>query len=71
MTRRQLTRILGALLLCLAVYGFSNHHGSAKVDLGEGKLEAFVAAAAAVDGVTAFWQPKIIAADGFGGRDPA
>ena len=64
MTRRQLTRILGAFLLCLAVYGYSYDRGSAKVDLGDRKLEAFVAAAAAVDGVTAFWQPKIIAADG-------
>lgn len=63
MPGRQLPRILGAFLLCLAVYGFSNDRGSAKVELGDGKLEAFVAAAAAVDRVMATWQPKIIGAE--------
>lgn len=63
MTRRQLTRICGAFLLCLAVFAFSNDRGSAKGDLEDRKLEAFVMAAAAADGVMATWQPRIVRAD--------
>lgn len=63
MTRYQLPRIGGALLLCLLVFGFSNHRGSADGESEHQKLEAFVEAAAAVDGVTAAWQPRITQAE--------
>lgn len=63
MKRYQLPRIGGALLLCLLVFGFSNHRGSADGDSEHRKLEAFVMAAAAVDGVAASWQPRITRAE--------
>lgn len=64
MTRRQLTKIGGAILVCLTIIGFSIHRGAANVDLEDRKLEAFITAAAAVDNVMASWQPKIVRADG-------
>lgn len=63
MRRRHLFRLLGAVLFGLAVFGLSNHRGSANVDTEDRKLEAFIEAAAAVDGVMATWQPKIGRAD--------
>lgn len=64
MLRPYLFRVLGAVLLGCAIFGLSNHRGSAHVDAEDRKLEAFVEAAAAVDGVMAVWQPKIAQAGG-------
>lgn len=63
MVRHQLTKIGGAFLLGVAIFGLSNDRGSANVDHDDRKLEAFIEAAAAVDSIMASWQPKIIRAD--------
>lgn len=63
MFRSCLFRVLGVVLLGCAIFGLSHHRGSAHVDAEDRKLEAFVEAAAAVDGVMAVWQPKIAQAD--------
>ena len=63
MPRRPLLKICVAILLGLALFGFSNERGSATGEAGDRKLEAFIEAAAAVDGVIAAWQPKIVRAD--------
>ena len=63
MTGRQLLKICGVILFGLAIFGFSNERGSANGDPEDQKLEAFIEAAAAVDGVMAVWQTKIVRAD--------
>ena len=63
MIRRQLPKVCVAILLGVMIYGVSNDRGSANVDPEDRKLEAFIEAAAAVDGVMAIWQPKIVGAD--------
>lgn len=63
MTGRQLLRVSVAVLFGLAIFGFSNDQGSAVGDPEDRKLEAFIEAAAAVDGVMATWQAKIVRAD--------
>ncbi len=63
MTGRQLLKICGVILFGLAIFGFSNERGSANGDPADQKLEAFIEAAAAVDGVTATWQTRIVGAD--------
>lgn len=63
MTQHHLTKIGGAFLLSVAIFGLSNDRGSANVDPDDRKLEAFVEAAAAVDSIMASWQPKITRAD--------
>ncbi len=64
MTRRQLLKICSFILFGLVVFGLTNDRGSANGDPEERRLEAFIEAAAAVDGVMATWQAKIIRADG-------
>ncbi|MGI9416549.1 MAG: hypothetical protein ACR2RA_01795 [Geminicoccaceae bacterium] len=64
MSRRHLFRLLGVVLLGFAVFGLSHHRGSANVEAKDRKLEAFVEAALAVDGVMAAWRPKIVRAEG-------
>ena len=59
MSRHHLLRIGGAALLGLLIFSLSNDRGSAKGDPEDRKLEAFIEAAASVDGVMASWQPII------------
>ncbi len=63
MSQRQLLKVCCAVLFGLAIFGFWNERGSAKDDPEERKLEAFIEAAAAVDGVMAAWQTKIVLAE--------
>lgn len=63
MTPRQLLKVCGAIVFGLAIFSFSYERGSAYGDPKDQKLEAFIEAAAAVDGVMAAWQTKIVRAD--------
>ncbi|MEM7042541.1 MAG: hypothetical protein AAF543_07000 [Pseudomonadota bacterium] len=59
MVRQQLPKICCAILLGALVMALSNHRGAANVDVEDRKLEAFIEAAAAAEGVMAIWRPKI------------
>lgn len=62
MIRRHLPKLFAAAFLGLVLFGLSNNRGSANIDPWHGKIEAFIEAAAAVDGLIAIWQPKIVRA---------
>ena len=64
MIRRQLPKISIAVFFGVLIIALSHHHGSANNDPEDRKLEAFIEAAATVDGVIAYWQPRIASADG-------
>ena len=59
MIRRQLPGICCAILFGAVILGVSNERGSAEGDIEDRKLEAFIEAAAAADGVMAVWLPRI------------
>ncbi|MDH3662775.1 MAG: hypothetical protein OEU92_22560 [Alphaproteobacteria bacterium] len=63
MIRPRLLKMSGAVLFGLAIFGLSNDRGSANGDPEDRKLEAFIEAASAVDGVMATWQPRIVGAE--------
>lgn len=62
MTGRLLPKTIVVVLFGILIFGFSLHRGSANDDPEDRKLEAFIEAAAAVEGVMAIWQPKIAGA---------
>lgn len=62
MIPRPSLRVIAGALLGLSVLGLSMQLGSADISIGDRKLEAFIDAALAVDGVMDKWQPKIIQA---------
>ncbi len=57
-------RLAVVALLGAALFGLSIQLGSADVEVGDKKLQAFIKAALAVDHVMDKWQPKIIQAKG-------
>ena len=62
-------RLLVVALLALPVFALSVQLGSADVEVEDQKLEAFIAAALAVDHVMDKWQPRIIKAKNSGAAE--
>lgn len=62
MIRTLVQRLTIGTLLALSIFGLSVDLGSADVEIDDHKLEAFIAAALAVDHVMDRWQPRIVQA---------
>lgn len=62
-------RIGVALLFGAVIFGLSNVRGSANGDVEDRKLEAFIEAAVAADGVMTTWRPRIAGADSRSAED--